>query len=165
VGALTVWRYGTPLGVDAAELRMKILQERGALTVHDYVVVRWPDGADAPTVRHPRGTGRSAGVGAFLGVALGGLLAVPVAGLALGAAAGAAASRLREAGVDDDFVASVRESLTPGTSALVVLSSDADVAEVRQMLARDRDVTVIVGWVDDDARAKLEQALHDEERG
>ncbi len=162
MGALTVWRYDTPLGVDAAELRLKILRERGAVRVHDYVCVRWPAGADAPTVRHPRGAGRATGVGAFLGMAVGGLLAVPVAGLALGAAAGTAAARLREAGVDDDFVKSVRESLSPGTSALVVLSSDADLTQVREMLARDRDVTLIVGWVDDDARARLEELLGDE---
>jgi uncharacterized membrane protein len=163
MASLTVWRYGTPLGVDAAELRLKMLRERGALTVHDYVCVRWPAGADAPTVRHPRGGGRATGVGAFLGLVAGSLLAAPVAGAALGAAAGAAASRLREAGVDDDFLASVRASLTPGTSALVVLSSEADLDEVRRMLARDRDVTLVAARIDDEARARLEQLLESEQ--
>ncbi len=162
MASLTVWRYGTPLGVDAAELRLKMLRERGALTVHDYVCLRWPVDADAPAVRHPRGGRRAAGVGAFLGLVVGGLLAAPVAGVALGAAAGTAAARLREAGVDDDFLASVRESLSPGTSAMVVLSSDADFDQVRRMLARDQDVTLVAARVDDEVRARLEEALRHE---
>ena len=49
--SLTVWRYPTPLGVDAGELRMKSLQEKQALTVHDAVAVIWMPGADAPPFR------------------------------------------------------------------------------------------------------------------
>jgi Protein of unknown function (DUF1269) len=43
----TVWRYPTPLGVDAGELHLKALEERGALRVHDAVAVIWTPGTSA----------------------------------------------------------------------------------------------------------------------
>jgi uncharacterized membrane protein len=53
------------------------------------------------------------------------LFFVPLLGLAIGAAAGAIGGSLADAGISDDFIKSVREQVTPGTSALFVLSSDA----------------------------------------
>ena len=40
--SLTVWGYPTPLGVDAAELHLKQLEELGDITVHDLITVIWP---------------------------------------------------------------------------------------------------------------------------
>jgi uncharacterized membrane protein len=54
---------------------------------------------------------------------LGLIFLTPLAGPAFGAAAGAVAGSLGDFGVADDFVKRVRESVTPGTSALFVLSS------------------------------------------
>jgi len=60
---------------------------------------------------------------------------VPLLGLAVGAAAGALGGSLADAGIDDDFIASVKEKVTPGTSALFLLSSDAVMDKVREAFA------------------------------
>jgi uncharacterized membrane protein len=53
-----------------------------------------------------------------------------LAGPAFGAAAGAVAGTLGDFGVADDFVKRVRESVTPGTSAIFVLSSRASATRI-----------------------------------
>lgn len=152
---LTVWHYSTPLGVDAGEVRLKGLVERGALTVHDAAAVMWLPGADAPTVRRLRhDTARAAGVGSVLGGLLGLVVLAPVAGAAVGAAAATAGHKLREAGIDDDVVQRIRDQLQPGTSALLVLSSDADVELLRPALAH-REATLLHVELSDDAPEDL----------
>ena len=46
-------------------------------------------------------------------------------GLAIGAAAGALSGSLSDVGIDDDFIKDVRDQITPGTSALFVMTSGA----------------------------------------
>jgi uncharacterized membrane protein len=50
---------------------------------------------------------------------------VPLLGAAIGAAAGAIGGALTDVGIDDGFIESVRSKVTPGTSALFLLSSNA----------------------------------------
>jgi len=45
--------------------------------------------------------------------------------------AAALAGRLHDTGIDEDFLEEVRTRITPGTSALLVLSSEADLEAVR----------------------------------
>ena len=124
--SLTVWRFPTPLGVEAGELQLRRLEEQGALTVHDAVTVIWMPGADQPEVRRERHrTAGAAGKGTFWGALVGTLVLAPVAGAAVGATAAAVVSRLRHAGVPDATVDALRDALTPGTSALFVVTSDA----------------------------------------
>ena len=54
---------------------------------------------------------------------LGVIFLVPLAGPTFGAAAGAFAGTLADFGIDDGFVMRVRGDVTPGTSALFVMSS------------------------------------------
>lgn len=158
---LTVWRYATPLGVDAGELRLKSLVEQEALTVHDAAAVIWMPGAEAPTVRRLRhGTAKAAGLGSAVGGLLGLLVLAPVAGVAAGAAAGAAGHKLRKAGIDDAVVQQIRDALTPGTSALLVLSSDADVAKLRPKLAH-RESELIHVALSDDAPEELRKLFEE----
>ena len=56
---------------------------------------------------------------------------VPLLGAAIGAATGALAGSLTDVGIDDEFINRVRDQVTPGTSALFVMSSDAVVDRVR----------------------------------
>ncbi len=53
------------------------------------------------------------------------LFFVPLLGMAVGAATGALTGSLSDVGIDDNFIKSVREQVTPGTSALFVMTSDA----------------------------------------
>ena len=56
---------------------------------------------------------------------------VPILGLAIGAASGAILGSLADVGISNDFIDNVREKVTPGTSALFLLSSDAVQDRVR----------------------------------
>ncbi len=160
--SLTVWRYPTPLGVDAGELRMKSLQEKQALTVHDAVALIWMPGAEAPRIRRLRhDTAKAAAGGSILGALVGLVVLGPVGGAAAGAAVGAVSHRLRTVGIDDALVERIRDELQPGTSALLVLSSHADVEKLRPLLAR-REATLIHAELSEDAPAELRQLLADE---
>src|SRR5262245_22726278 len=59
------------------------------------------------------------------GVLLGMVFFVPHAGPSLGAAAGAVAGGLADFGLGDDFILQVRDAVTPGTSAVFVMSDRA----------------------------------------
>ncbi|MCB0969588.1 MAG: DUF1269 domain-containing protein, partial [Ilumatobacter sp.] len=48
---------------------------------------------------------------------------------------GALSGSLADFGIDDDFIASVRDQVTPGTSALFLLSDDAVLDRVKEQLA------------------------------
>jgi uncharacterized membrane protein len=53
------------------------------------------------------------------------LFFVPLLGAAIGAGLGALTGSMTDVGVDDNFINSVKQRVTPGTSALFLLSSDA----------------------------------------
>jgi len=72
-----------------------------------------------------KGAGVGALGGAFWGLLFGLLFFVPLLGMAVGAATGALTGSLSDVGIDDNFINSVRDQVTPGTSALFVMTSDA----------------------------------------
>jgi uncharacterized membrane protein len=158
---LTVWLYSTPLGVDAGELRLKRLVEQEVLRVHDATAVIWMPGAEEPRVRRLKhGMGKAAGKGSVLGGLVGLVVLAPVAGAAAGAAAGAVLHRLRSAGIDDHVVDRIRDEIRPGTSALLVLSSDVDAARLRPLLEH-REATLLHAELSDDAPVVLRELLEE----
>jgi uncharacterized membrane protein len=80
--------------------------------------------------------------------------------MAFGAAMGALSGSLRDFGIDDDFVADVRERVTPGTSALFLLSSDAIRDQVRAELG-DVDGELIATNLGVDDEAALMELFQD----
>ena len=73
--------------------------------------------------------------GAFWGLLFGLIFFVPLLGAAIGAASGALSGSLRDVGIDDSFINRVRDRVTPGTSALFLMSSDAVVDKVKDAFA------------------------------
>ena len=65
--------------------------------------------------------------GAFWGLLFGLIFLVPLLGAAVGAATGAFAGTLTDVGIDDGFIKEVRKTVTPGTSALFLMTSDAGI--------------------------------------
>jgi uncharacterized membrane protein len=139
MATLTVWKFDTPFGADEAELKLKRLSEQHLITLHDAALLIWAKGAKRPKTRqlHHRASKGALG-GSFWGMLFGVLFLMPVAGAAVGAAAGALSGSLRDVGIDDDFIASVREQITPGTSAIFVLSSDAVIDKVHEVFRGQR---------------------------
>ena len=113
--SLTVWRYDAPMGADAGAVRLKNLEQQGAVTVHDAITVTWMAQEKEPRIAQVHhATTAAAGKGSLLGGLIGLVVLAPAAGAVAGAAIGAAAHRLKGTGIDRTLLEQVRAALTPG---------------------------------------------------
>src|SRR5437868_3557317 len=126
MATMSVWKFPTADGAARAEDTLQELQRKELIQIHDAAIVTYPEGAKKPKTRQLRSmTGAGALGGAFWGLLFGLIFFVPLLGLAVGAAAGALGGSLANAGIDKDFIEGARARITPGTSALFLLTSDA----------------------------------------
>src|SRR4051794_9343024 len=126
MATLSVLKFNDPAGADRVLLALQGMQERQLITLEDAAVVSWPEGAKKPKTRQLHNlAGAGALGGAFWGFLFGLIFLVPLLGMAIGAATGALSGSLTDVGIDDDFIADIRKQVTPGTSALFVLTSGA----------------------------------------
>jgi uncharacterized membrane protein len=159
VTTLTVWKFPDPDGADRGEATLELFQQEGLITIHDAAVVSWPVGAKKPKTRQLNDlAGTRALVGSFWGLLLGFIFFVPLLGAAVGAATGALAGSMRDVGIDDDFINTVRDQVTPGTSALFVMSSDAVLTKVRHVFA-DEQAQLIETNLDSAQEARLAEVF------
>ena len=82
----------------------------------------------------------------------------PLAGIALGAAVGGAVGASFKSGVERDFVNDVKETLTPGRSALFLVVKDSHAGAAIHALSQFHG-DVIQTTLDTDAEEALRQAL------
>lgn len=125
-GTLTVWKFPSPQGAQHALTTLEGLQKQELITIHDAAVVTWEEGKKRPKTRQATNlAGVGALGGAFWGLLFGLIFFIPLLGAAIGAGIGALTGSMTDVGIDDDFIKSVRDKVTPGTSALFVLTSGA----------------------------------------
>ncbi|MGB3440876.1 MAG: DUF1269 domain-containing protein [Actinophytocola sp.] len=135
MATLTVWRFDTATGADEDAETLRMLSKQSLITIIDAATVSWPADAKKPKTRQMHNmTGVGAMGGAFWGMLFGLIFFMPLLGMAIGAATGALGGSLRDVGIDDDFIKKVRSEITPGRSALFVLSQDAVIDKVREAL-------------------------------
>jgi uncharacterized membrane protein len=133
VATLTVWRFADAEAAAEAESTLLDLQRQELIKVHDAAIVSWAEGAKRPKTKQLNNmTGSGALGGAFWGLLFGLIFFVPILGLAVGAGMGALTGSMADVGIDDTFIRQVRDEVTPGTSALFVLTSDAVMDKVRE---------------------------------
>ncbi len=133
MSTLTVWKFPSATGADEAVRTLEELQKQELIKVHDAAVVSWESDKKKPRTHQLSDlTGAGALGGAFWGLLFGLIFFVPLFGMAIGAAAGALGGAMTDVGIDDDFIKRVREQVTPGTSALFALTSDAVIDRVRE---------------------------------
>ncbi len=114
--------------------KLEDLQRQNLITIQDAAVVTWPTDRKKPQTRQlVNMAGIGALDGAFWGLLFGVLFFVPLFGAAVGAALGALSGSMVDVGIDDNFVSEVRQKVTPGTSALFLLASNA----VRDRIAEE----------------------------
>jgi uncharacterized membrane protein len=102
--ATTAWRFSGTEGADAAVLRLKQLDAQDLMDVQDVAVLRWPQYASAPQVQeHVTDEGSKAS---------------------------SLAKRIRKAGIDAGLMQAVKDDMQLGTSALILLSMDAEIEPV-----------------------------------
>jgi uncharacterized membrane protein len=155
VQSLTVWRFPESGAAVRALPRLQRLVVAGAVTVEDAAVVSYDDDAVAPAI-HPVGTTTGPGRlwSGFWGMLLALIFLVPAAAPSLGAAAGAFAGSLASFGMPDDFIVRVRAAVTPGSSALLVLSPAESGDRLLDEL-RDESVDLIRSDLSDEQHGRL----------
>ncbi len=162
MATLTVWKFDTANGAEDAVVTLESLAKQELIKVHDAATVSWlPDKKKPKTRQINNLAGAGALGGAFWGLLFGILFFIPLIGLAVGAAAGALAGSLTDVGIDDDFIRQVREQITPGTSALFVMTSDAVLDKVEEAFKGTR-ATLVRTNLSNEQEAKLREAFADD---
>ncbi|MGZ4537488.1 MAG: DUF1269 domain-containing protein [Blastococcus sp.] len=131
MATLTVWKFDTPGGAERALALLERMQKEELVQVNDAAYVYWPEGRKKPKTQqlhHLAGVGALGG--SFWGFLFGLIFFVPLLGMAIGAAMGAVTASMADVGINDDFIREVRAQVTPGTSALFVMTSDVVVDKV-----------------------------------
>jgi uncharacterized membrane protein len=160
MSTLTVWKFNTAEGADNALNTLEGLQGQQLIQVLDGAVVTWPVDKKKPKTQQMRSmTGGGALGGGFWGLLFGLIFFVPFLGLAIGAGMGALMGSMSDVGIDDTFIKEVRAQITPGTSALFVMTQNAVVDKVRDAFAGDQAPTLIHTNLSDEQEAKLREAF------
>jgi len=80
--------------------------------------------------------------------------------MAIGAGAGALGGSLTDVGIDDDFINQIREQVTPGTSALFVLTSGAVTDKIKDAFAGEM-MELLYTNLSNEQDAKLREVFAD----
>jgi uncharacterized membrane protein len=161
VATLTVWKFNSAGGAAQAVEKLSQLQRQELIKVHDAAIVEWPEDRKKPKTRQLQNlTGAGAMGGAFWGFLFGLIFFVPLLGMAVGAAAGALTGSLSDVGIDDEFIGSIRAKVTPGTSALFALTSDAVMDKVQEAF-EGVQAELIYTNLSADEEARLREAFGD----
>lgn len=160
---LTVWKFNSPEGADEAAKTLQRLTLENIITLHDAATVKWEEGKKKPHTRQlASATPEGMLNGSFWGLLLGLIFFVPLLGAAVGAASGALAGSLADVGIDDGFINKVRDQVTPGTSALFLLSSDAVMDKVKDAFAGQDAADLIFTNLASDQEAALREVFAQE---
>ena len=131
MATLTVLKFPSAEGAETMLAKLQELQQQQMIQVQDAALVTWPVGAKKPKTRQlSDSTAGGALGGAFWGLLFGLLFFIPIFGIAVGAAIGGLAGHFAHYGIDESFIKQVRDKVTPGTSALFLLTSGAVVDRV-----------------------------------
>jgi uncharacterized membrane protein len=157
MAAFTVWKFEDPAGAQHAAEKLRDCEREGLIKILDYAVVTWPEGASKPeTDRHNQEVRRGTGWGALWGVLLGALFFVPVIGGVAGAAIGAIAKMTQDAGISKDQLETIRTQVTPGSSALFVVTDEGDLDRVGERFHHMNSKLIATNLTDAERRVMLE---------
>jgi uncharacterized membrane protein len=103
--ATTAWQFNGTEGADNAVLTLIRLQDQELIDVQDVAVIRWPQYAAAPMTQEHVTEARASKVSSLM-------------------------QKMKHATIDGTMIENVKGDITPGTSVLVLLSSDAVIDKV-----------------------------------
>ena len=163
MATLSVLKFNDPGGADRVLIALEGLQQRQMITLEDAAVVRWLAGDKKPKTHQLHGTaGTGATWGAFWGFLFGLIFFMPFLGAAIGAGTGALSGSLADVGIDDDFINQVRDRVTPGTSALFALTSDASAPDKVIDELKQYDFELISTNLPEEQERQLREAFAEE---
>ena len=123
MATLTVWKFNDATGARQALELLERQQKAELIEIVDAAIVTWPEGRKKPKTEQLHNmTGAGALGGSFWGLLFGLLFFIPLLGMAMGAALGALSGSMADVGIDDSFIKNVRDEVTPGSSALFVMT-------------------------------------------
>ncbi|GAB3738478.1 DUF1269 domain-containing protein [Amycolatopsis oliviviridis] len=159
MSSLTVWAFPTADGAENALGLLERLQKQQLISIADAAYVTWPEDRKKPKTKDLGSmTGAGALGGGFWGLLFGLIFLVPLLGMAVGAAIGALTGSLTHVGIDEDFIATVRTHVTPGTSALFVMADDAVLDRVAEPF-KETGATLLTTNLSDEEEARLRAAF------
>jgi uncharacterized membrane protein len=162
MATLTVWKFDSATGAREALDKLAGVQKQHLIEVLDAALVEWPEGKKKPKTRQVHDlTAAGALSGAFWGMLFGFIFFVPFFGMALGAAMGALSGHFADFGIDDDFIKSVRQEITEGTSALFLLTGAVTLDKVEEQL-KGQIGTLIKSNLTHEQEAKLREGFGEE---
>lgn len=162
MATLTAVKFPGTDGARAVLDTLEDLQKQQLITIHDAAIVQWPSDKRKPKTEQLHSmAGVGALSGAFWGMLFGLLFFVPLLGAAVGAAMGGLTGSMTDVGIDDDFIKQVRDQVTPGTSALFLLTSNAVTDRVADAL-RGTEMQLIATNLSKDDEDKLRHAFAQE---
>ena len=140
-------------------LDLKGLAKQQLITVVDAATVSWPSGAKKPKTRQLHSlTGAGALGGAFWGMLFGLLFFVPLLGMAVELPWARSPDRCPMSGSTTTSSSGARDEITPGTSALFLMSSGAVVDKVRDAF-RGQQAELVSTNLSDDQERKLREVF------
>jgi uncharacterized membrane protein len=162
MATITVLKFPTADGADGALGLVQDLQKSHLINLHDAVIVSWPEGKKSPRTRQPANLKTVGALGGmFWGMLLGTIFFVPLFGAAVGAAFGALGGAFRNYGIDDDFIKRVRSQVTEGTSALFLMTSEAVLDRVVEVMSHVK-FEIIASNLSREQEQKLREAFGQE---
>ena len=160
---LIVLGFDSPLRAQEALMAATRLMTEGEILLHDAVFVsKGTDGETRVQETTDVTPGEAALDGAFWGLLFGTLLAGPVGALvggALTAGTGALMAKVIDTGVPDARVQELRDTVTPGTTALALLVSHVHVEALVKELHRFAGAKIVTTDLPDAAVAAVREAL------
>ena len=155
--AFTVWKFDSPGGAEQGAVRLKNAAGDGLVTILDYAVVSWPEGASHPDTKHGRNDERrGAGWGALWGILAGSLFFVPVIGGVIGAGLGAIHKATQDVGITKEQLETIRTEITEGTSALFAVTEQGDLDRLGERFTGLHSTLVTTNLTDEERRILLE---------
>ena len=163
MATLTVWKFDSAGGAQNALTQLERMQKEELIQINDGAYVYWPEGKKKPKTEQLHNmTGMGALGGSFWGLLFGLIFFVPLLGMAVGAAMGALTGSMTDVGIDDSFIREVRAQVTPGTSALFVMTSNAVTDKVIEEF-KGSGATLVSTNLSHEQEAKLREAFADAE--
>jgi len=160
---LIVLGFDSRLKAEEALLAATRLQTEGQIVLHDAVfVAKDEDGSTRVTETVDQTPGDAALSGSFWGMLFGTLLAGPVGtvvGGAVSAGASALVAKLIDIGISDAAIKELRQTVTPGTTALALLISHIHEAPLVAELHRFAGAKLVATTLPDAAVAAVQEAL------
>jgi uncharacterized membrane protein len=160
MATLTAWAFPGVGDADQAAERLRSLQAQQLINIQDAAVVSWEVGKKKPKTRQLSNLAAVGALGgAFWGMLFGLIFFVPLLGAAIGAGIGALTGSLTDVGIDDSFINSVKDRVTPGTSALFLLTSEAVMDRIKGELPNAGNAELIASNLSAEQEDKLREVF------